>query len=414
MITDKMGIEQYSNHDIGNCVLHKLSPFSLRGYYDQARSVGGTLELKVRETELEGFGKDVLPDYGGKFEDLPNMPSDDTNSLLIVDIVTLENGEEMVLFLNSIISPVDATVKTLRVQLVYISIILIFLSLVLALFISKRVSKSIITINDSAKKLSKGDFNVSFTGRDYKEISELSDTLNYAAVELGKTEKLQKELIANVSHDLRTPLTMITGYAEVMRDLPGENTPENVQVIIDEANRLSNLVNDLLDISKLQSGINGFDKTAYNLTESIRKVIARYAKLINQEGYKIQFDFEEEVYIEEDEIRLYQVLYNLMNNAVNYTGEDKTIIVRQVVKGGKVRVEVRDTGEGISKKDLPHVWERYYKSDKKHKRAVMGSGLGLSIAKNILELHGADFGVESRIGKGSVFWFEIETRKEDK
>jgi len=135
----------------------------------------------------------------------------------------------------------------------------------LALMISRMVSKSIIRVNESAKELARGNFQVMFDGRDYKEISQLSNTLNYAASELSKTENLQRELLANVSHDLRTPLTMIIAYSEVMRDLPDENTQENVQVVIEEAQRLTSLVNDMLDVSKLQAGVARMEKRGKSL-----------------------------------------------------------------------------------------------------------------------------------------------------
>ncbi|MGN0353172.1 MAG: sensor histidine kinase, partial [Roseburia sp.] len=107
--------------------------------------------------------------------------------------------------------------------------------------------------------------------------------------------------------------------------------------------------------------------------------------------------------------KIFQVIYNLVNNAINYAGEDKMVIVRQIVVGKRVRIEVIDHGEGIAEESLPYVWDRYYKVDKTHKRAVMGTGLGLSIVKNILELHDAAYGVKSEIGKGSTFWFELDT-----
>lgn len=150
---------------------------------------------------------------------------------------------------------------------------MILLSLLIAFIISKRVSKSIIRVNDSAKELAKGNFDVEFDGKDYREITELSDTLNYTAKELSKSDVLQKELLANVSHDLRTPPTMITAYSEVMRDLPGENTPENVQVIIDETKRLTFLVNDLLDMSKIKAGVTTLETKEYDLSESINAAI---------------------------------------------------------------------------------------------------------------------------------------------
>ena len=143
------------------------------------------------------------------------------------------------------------------------------------------------------------------------------------------------------------------------------------------------------------------------LTESIESVFDRYNKLTERDGYTITFLYDRKVAVEADEYKLFQVIYNLVNNAVNYAGEDRTVTVIQTVRDGKVRIEVKDNGMGIAAEALPYVWDRYYKVDKEHKRAVMGTGLGLSIVKNILELHGADYGVESREGFGSGFWFEL-------
>ncbi len=206
---------------------------------------------------------------------------------------------------------------------------------------------------------------------------------------------------------------MITAYSEVMRDLPGENTPENVQVIIDETKRLTVLVNDLLDMSKIQAGVTVLETKEYDLTDSIQATTDRYAKLLEPYGYVIEFQYEEHIIVEADEFKIYQVIYNLISNAVNYTGADKKVLIRQSVKSGSVRIEVADSGAGIPESELKNVWERYYKADKNHKRAVMGSGLGLSIVQNILKLHHAEYGVESREGLGSTFWFELKISEEN-
>lgn len=339
---------------------------------------------------------------------MQNHGQERIESVIYVNVVSID-GSERILFVNAQLTPVDATVNTLRAELVWITVIMIVLSLGIALLISRKVSRSLIGLNASAKEMAGGNFDVHFDGTDYREVAELSDTLNMTARELGKSERLRRELIANVSHDLRTPLTMIIAYAEVMRDLPGENSPENVQVVIDEAERLTNLVNDMLDISKLQAGVLKKNATIYNLTESIQSVFARYNKLKEQDGYKIDFSYDQMVMVEADEYKIFQVIYNLVNNAINYTGDDKQIWVRQIVReDGYVRIEVTDSGEGIAPEALPYVWDRYYKVDKTHKRAVMGTGLGLSIVKNILELHDARYGVESEVGKGSTFWFELK------
>lgn len=204
---------------------------------------------------------------------------------------------------------------------------------------------------------------------------------------------------------------MITGYGEVMRDLPGENTPENVQIIIDEAKRLTTLVNDILDISQLQSGTRKINVETFNITESIRGILERYNKLIEQEGYRIYFKSDKDIWVNADPIKISQVIYNLINNAITYTGSDKTVAIIQSSTPKGVKIEISDTGEGISEEMLPLIWDRYYKVDKAHKRAAIGTGLGLSIVKTILDMHGAKYGVESTLGKGSTFWFELTINK---
>ncbi|HEY5556462.1 HAMP domain-containing sensor histidine kinase, partial [Acetobacterium sp.] len=240
-------------------------------------------------------------------------------------------------------------------------------------------------------------------------------TLNYTAKELSKVEVLRQELIANISHDLRTPLTLISGYAEAMRDLPDENNSENAQIIVDETQRLTTLVNDVMDISKIQSGTHTIHPVSYNLTTNINDTVTRMNKLMHNDGYQIVFGYDEEITLTADETRISQAFYNLLINAINYTGPDKKITVSQsiiknfgVPPSSWVKIEVADSGEGITKEELPYIWERYYKVDRTHKRAVTGTGLGLSIVKSIIDMHGGTYGVSSKINEGSVFWFSLK------
>lgn len=309
------------------------------------------------------------------------------------------------IIIDAQLTPVNATIDTIQGQFIIITLILIFIAIGLALYLSKRIASPIIQMNEKAKSLAKGQYNVEFLGEGYQEINELSTTLNYAAKELSKVEELRRELIANMSHDLRTPLTMISGYGEVMRDIPGENTPENIQIIIDETTRLTSLVNDMLDLSKLQAGVMTLQETRFNITWEIKNIITRYDKLLSNQEIKIQFDYEEDFWIQGDFLKLSQVIYNLINNAINYSGEDHLVIIRQIRKENEVMIQFIDHGEGIEESMLPYIWERYYKVDKTHKRSKVGSGLGLSIVKAVLELHHAEYGVESKLQKGTTFWF---------
>ena len=264
-------------------------------------------------------------------------------------------------------------------------------------------------MNRAAKRLAKGCYDADFHVDGYKEVTELSDSLIHASEQLSRNDRLQKELIANISHDLRTPLTMIIGYSEVMRDLPGENTPENVQVIIDETQRLAQLVNDLLDLSKLQAGSRMPTLESLNLTDLIESTMLRYEKLTKKDGYRIEYSADVSVDVRADRTMLLQVIYNLINNAINYTGSDKLVRVTQRLSedGTRVRVSVIDSGVGIAPDQIPLIWDRYYKIDRVHRRAMIGTGLGLSIVKQILEAHRTTYGVESKVGEGSTFWFDM-------
>ncbi len=341
------------------------------------------------------------------FEDGSEVNNDERKEMICVRIIS---GDEhkYIIMLNIIYTPLDATVTTLMKQFSWICLIILGGTLIFAAAMSKWVSQPLVKMNEEARKLGRGDLNVSFSRDGYLEIRELADTLNYAASELSKTENLKKELMANLSHDLRTPLTMITGYGEVMRDIPGENTPENIQVIIDESTHLSELVNDLLDLSKIQSGNVKYEKEVFDLTEAVRSAMDRYRKFKEHDGFDISFDADCEVCVCADRVRILQVVYNLINNALNYSGSSREIRVTQtIVENDRVRISVSDKGEGISPEALPDIWDRYYKVDRVHKRAMVGTGLGLSIVKGILEGHSAQYGVESRLGHGSTFWFEL-------
>lgn len=315
---------------------------------------------------------------------------------------------KLLIILNAEIQPVTATVSTLRYQLILITGILLVVSAVMAYVISSKVTRPVAAMNREAKKLARGDYDVNFQGGEFRETAELGRTLNYAAHELSKLDALQKELIANISHDLRTPLTMISGYSEVMRDIPGEVTPENMQIIIDETRRLSSLVNDMLDLSRITSGSRQPNKTLFSLTQCVRDTLERFSHLRERDGYCFVFEAQEEIYVKADQVLILQVLYNLICNAVNYTGADKRVIVRQTREGENCRISVTDTGEGIAEEKLPLIWDRYYRGGDFHKRGVAGTGLGLSIVKNALVLHNAPFGVSSRKGEGSTFWFELQ------
>ncbi len=389
-----------------------------RAYYDLATKQNGevfqqtTVEFAFQNEAVPNPPKEKRP--GGEKKPpqdtaSPQMTLLRKESSKIVLYAVLEKNTEStprMVMVTSVLTPVDATVQVLQVQLVIAMVIFVVMSVVLAWFTAKKIASPIVQINRAAKGLANGTYSPP-QDANYREVDELCETLTAINGELRKSEQLQRDLIANVSHDMRTPLTMIIGYGEAIRDLPGEDSAENIQVVIDEAGRLSRLVNDVLDLSKLQSGVEPFDMTTTALTDLLRDTVARVNTMMQPNGFKIALEAEEDVSVLADEVRLTQIVYNLLLNALAHTGDDQGVTVRQTVAEGRVRVSFTDSGKGIPKEELDNIWLRYYQVHSHERRQAMNSGLGLSIVYTLVQRHGGVCGVESTLGKGSTFWFEI-------
>ena len=333
-------------------------------------------------------------------------PLFDTKTL----IYAKKYNDDIVIFVNASLEPLDNTISILSNQLIIVTIIVSILAFIIGYFISKKISKPIENMNENALKLANGNYDFKFDeSSKISEIDTLANTLNYAKKELEHTDELRRDLLANVSHDLKTPLTMIKGYAEMIRDLNYDNEEKrnaNLNVIIEETERLNILVEDILTLSKIQANKDTLNKEDFDLVLLINNIIKRYSIYKETEGYNFELNMPSEVIINADKKKIEQVIYNLINNAINYTGDDNKVIIN-VIAGKKIRVEIKDTGKGIKEEDLPHIWEKYYHSKKKHKRNVIGTGIGLSIVKTILESHKFKYGVISEVGNGTTFYFEI-------
>ncbi len=319
-----------------------------------------------------------------------------------------ESGDVYYMILKAPLADVSATKTVLWRQLVYVTFLSFAAGIILAAVFARKISKPIMGLTESAKVLAHGSYNVKFQTSSFKEINKLSEVLNYAAEELSKNDELRRDLIANVSHDLRTPLTIIKSYAEMIRDLSGDNPKkreEHTNVIIGEADRLSKLVNDMLDLSKYEAGAVKLEVSGFDLGVLVRQTVEKFCGMYENEGYVFETKIDKNVLITADEAKINQVVFNLISNAVNYTGEDKKVIINVSKSGKKVKFSVTDTGCGIEKDEIKRVWDRYYRASKNLDRK--GSGIGLAIVKNILLAHNADFGIDSEINVGSTFWFEI-------
>ncbi len=385
---------------------------SLREVFEEAVANGGTYHLQD-SVELS------LPDGEQPPKDMPDGPPDKepprkpnrpkTAEQLVYAQVTraVDTDEAYMVLIHATLSPVSATVRTMAFQFVIAILVLVAMSIVISYLIAKKFAKPIIELNTAAKGLATGKYQTPQTGG-YREVEELMTTLEMASDDLKRSEQLQRELFANVSHDLRTPLTMITGYSEAIRDLPGEDSADNIQVVIDEANRLTRLVDDVLDLTKLRAGVQALETTRLDLSQIVSDMTARCHCLAEPDGYRLTYAGDEHVMVDADELRLSQALYNLLSNALAHAGEDKTVEVTLKRVGDRARVSVTDHGRGIPKEEQEAIWRRYYSvSCNTGVDGMRHTGLGLSIVRAVVERHGGECGVTSEQGMGSTFWFDL-------
>lgn len=369
----------------------------------------------IRQPRLnsETFSDFLARLYGSETDYVVYTRTDDRvrNPILVYGAI-LRNGDapNYFLFINSMLEPIDSTVNVLKSQLIRITGISFFLSLGISLILARWISRPITNITRSARALSKGDYSVSFEKGAYTEIDNLADTLNSTTRELSKAEELRKDLMANVTHDLKTPLTVIRSYSEMIRDISGESKEKreaHLETIIQESDKLSSLVDDMLELSRVQSGLRDMEMEALDLTELSREVLDRFNYFQENEGYTFQLTANGDTIVLGDKRKLSQAIYNLIGNAVNYTDDDRRIAIKVEGDDDSVRFSIEDHGPGIAADEIDYIWDRYYRGGKSHSRRKTGSGIGLSLVKSIIMAHNGEYGVMSKEGEGSTFYFRL-------
>ena len=314
------------------------------------------------------------------------------------------------IFIYSNLKNTSNFINIFQNQIVYFIILIILCSVFISFFLANKITKPIREITNKSKNIGKGKYDTKFPKNGILEIDELSETLEEVQKELGKSDEVKRDLMANVSHDLKTPLTLIKSYAEMIKDISYKDPKkmnEHLDIIMDESDRLTILVNDILELSKVQNEEYLYNYEEYDLVKEIKKIIKKYDVINTKEKYKFILELPKKAIIKADPEKINQVIYNLLNNAINYTGKDKIVKIRVTKEEADYLVEIIDTGKGIKKEELPFIWDKYYKNDKNHQRNVVSTGLGLSIVKEILNKHNFEYGVKSEINKGSTFYFKI-------
>ena len=324
----------------------------------------------------------------------------------VVSKILASDGEYYI-FSRAPLAPVKATTDIVKGNYMMVLVLGFLISTLMAFFLAEYVSRPIHALSKGAKAVASGrlDYEIPENAGDDTEIGVLIKDFNHMTKELSKVDQLKKDLIANVSHELRTPLTMIKGYAETIRDITGdrkEKREQQLDIIVDETDRLTELISAILDLSQLQAGKVTLKHETINLSQTAEKVTRGY-EYFTAKGYVIETDIAENVLITGDNERLEQVMHNLIDNAINHSGEEGKVKIS--LSGGINPVfSVKNSGQPIDKEDIEHIWERFYHTDKDGRRRTTGTGIGLSIVREILEIHGFEYGVTSD-ENGTVFWF---------
>lgn len=322
------------------------------------------------------------------------------------------SDEKAVLYVGTTLNAVGSTARIIRIQLIWVTLLSIIIAFVLALFMSKSFSKPVSQLNEKAHKLGEKDNDAEFSEGFCTELDELNKTLDTTSEKLKKNREFQNELLANVSHDLRTPLTMIKGYAEMIRDISREDEKqcaEDVAVIVEETDRLTALVNEILEYSELQMSDSEAVMNDVDLSETVASVADSFDKLYSKDGYVFERNITDDIHIKGNISRLKRAIYNLLDNAVRHAGEDKWVGISLRTDNDKAIIEISDHGSGIAPEELEHIWDRYYTKRQRSGKGV--SGLGLAIVKQIVSQHNGVCKADSEVGAGSVFSIELSINK---
>ncbi len=342
---------------------------------------------------------------------------------------TLEDGD-LILMRTPVQSMKEAAVLANGIVL-RLGIIAILAGIVFVFLVTKRITKPILKLAGISEKMTKLDFSEKYVGHTGNEVDTLGEHMNHLSDKLEETimelksanaklrqdiekkteiDEMRKEFLSNVSHELKTPIALIQGYAEGLRDCVNDDAESRefyCDVITDEADRMNRLVRNLLNLNELESGGTKVDIEHFDIMELIRNCMETMDILIKQNDIKLELPEKESIYVWADEFKTEQVLTNYLSNAIHYAAGEKIVRIDVLRNGPLVRVIVFNSGDNIPEEIMPELWTKFYKADKARTREYGGSGIGLSIVKAVMEAMGGSYGVENREG-GVAFWFELD------
>ncbi|MDO5112212.1 MAG: HAMP domain-containing sensor histidine kinase [Clostridia bacterium] len=349
-----------------------------------------------------------LYDHVLAHEDFFYAPSSGTSSsTVMIGIPVRYAGQDAYVVLNHSLSDVYSMLDVNRRQLTTLTLLLSAAASILATLLAKRFTRPIFTIKGAVDEMAKGNLAAKPGLSRKDELGQLSDSVEALGRELQRVDVLRKEVIANVSHELRSPLALIGGYAEMVRDITWnkeQKRNEDLNLIISESKRMTEMVNDIMDYSQLQAGYLSLKKDVYNLYEIVESEVAGCENAAKENGIRLRLTSSStDIPVSLDALKISQVIRNLLYNAINHTRDGETVTVEVRDAADDVRVCVINPGEEIPPEERERIWERYQRSQHQGGRK-QGTGIGLSIVATILKAHGMPYGVDCHDGL-TVFWF---------
>ncbi len=382
-------------------VLDKLSYVVIDSSKTGENFVGNKIELPFITDSLNGNIRKKTGDFNKYYD-----------SLHLITSVPVEYNDEIygVVVMLSPYPYLQNEVEYSYTILAIVAIVLLGITFVSTFYFSKNISSAINTLIESTKKIASGDFSTRIDLKN-SELKELSDNMNYMATELENLENLRKDFITNVSHDLRSPLTSIKGFVTALQDgtIDYEHKDHYLQIILDETDRLSKLTDDIMLLTKMENNVSELDITSFELKTVIKKSCSKFERIIIEKEQNLNLDLlDKEVYVRGDLNKIQRVITNILDNAIKFTPRCGDIKIKTYIVDEKAYIKISDSGIGIAKDDVNHIWHRFHKADKSRGIDKKGTGLGLAIVHEIIRAHNESISVESKIGVGSSFTFSIQ------
>ncbi len=386
------------------------------GFSVQIISATGTVYLDTNEEYYEGYGKKIEGFDPSVFNSGYYMINNffgtsDSDLLSVIVPITSNLTVRGYVALHMPMTEVYAERESLLAIFHTVEVAILLITLSLLVMIHFWVFKPVNTIISGARKIAAGNYKEKIELKQKDEMGYLADTLNYMSKELSESSENQRKLISNVSHDFRSPLTSIKGYAEAMRDgiIPYEMKDKYLGIILSETNRLTKLTQEMLSLDNIDNRVRKVNYSDFNINKLIKDTALSFELECTKKNITFNLALEgNTLNVNGDYGKIQQVMYNLIDNALKFSKNDSSIDIETSSKNKKAYISVKDHGVGIESNELPKIWNRFYKADSSRGKDRTGSGLGLSIVREIIRSHDQKITVVSTVGAGTEFTFTLD------